>query len=137
MKEIQWDDRLSVGISDIDEQHRKLLELCNKAFQAISKGMTEVKFKEITAELRQFVKLHFTAEEELMEKYKYPRRDEHHAEHVKLTKTVKDFHSSTYRHEQIPPEELKAFLTDWIVNHIIRHDLGYAKYFKEKGVVTS
>jgi hemerythrin len=99
--------------------------------------MTEEIFKEITTELRQFVKLHFTAEEELMEKYKYPRRDEHRAEHAKLTKTVKDFHSSGYRHEQIPPEELKAFLTDWIVTHIIRHDLGYARYFKEKGVVTS
>jgi len=137
MKEIQWDERLSVGISDIDKQHQQLLELCNEAFQAISKGMTETEFKEIIAQLRQFVKLHFTTEEELMEKYKYPRRDEHRAEHVKLTQTVKEFHSSGYRHEHVPPEQLKAFLTDWIVNHIIRHDLSYVKHFKEKGVVTS
>jgi hemerythrin len=137
MKEIQWDDRLSVGISDIDKQHQQLLELCNKAFRAISKGMTEAEFKEIIAELRQFVKLHFTTEEELMEKHKYPRRDEHRAEHAKLTQTVKEFHTSGYRHEHVPPEELKAFLTNWIINHIIRHDLSYVKHFKEKGVVTS
>jgi len=137
MKDIQWDERLSVGIPNIDEQHRRILELCNRGFQAISKDMTEPEFKAIIAELRQYAKIHFATEESLMEKYKYPRRDEHHAEHTKLTLTVKEFHSSGYRHERIAPEQLKAFLMDWIVNHIIRHDLSYAKYFREKGVVIS
>ena len=131
MKDLEWDERLSVGFPDLDEEHRRLLRLCASVVRASSTGASEAQLRHVVTQLRTYVKEHFQREEELLHRYRYPRLNEHITEHMKLTQHVKELYFSGHKHEPIDPGVLKALLRDWVVEHIIRHDLSYAKYFKD------
>ena len=67
---ITWTDNLSVNHTEIDNQHKKLVDLINILFDAMKAGKGTDVLNKIFAELTSYTIYHFTYEEKLMESIK-------------------------------------------------------------------
>jgi hemerythrin len=129
---VAWEDRYSMGISSIDEQHKKLFEMTNSLYDACLRGEETARryFKEVIHDAVKYVQFHFTTEERLMERLKFPGLAEHKEEHTdfvrKVLEEVQNFESG----KNFVPNMFVRFLRDWIVHHIAITDIKYAEYIK-------
>ena len=66
-----WDDKYSIGNSDIDLQHQKLFDLAKKSFIYANKNVSREEIRGIVAEFFEYMKEHFkdSSYEEDYEKY--------------------------------------------------------------------
>ena len=136
---ISWDDKFSVGIEMIDKQHKHLLALTNQLYQACRVGGDErfTTFKDTMSRVVEYVRFHFKAEQELLQRVKYPDYAEHKKEHDKLIMQVIEFTKED--NKRFVPNSFVRFLKDWIVGHIGHSDKMYAIYIsdlKKKGLLS-
>ncbi len=73
---ITWDDKYSVGISSIDEEHKKLIDIINKVIDAKQHTDNSIEITEILNEMNNYVLTHFANEETYMIKYNYPEYED-------------------------------------------------------------
>ncbi len=130
--EITWNDCLSLGIPEIDEQHRHLVKVANLVLAAVHKGKGETCVKKVVEVLRQYTKEHFLAEEEYMRRIGYPGLGEHRQEHRRLTQSVKFIQHSLYIKERVTAEELRDLLRSWLLDHILQMDTAIAAWEREQ-----
>lgn len=129
MHEIEWRDGLSVGVKEIDDQHKELIRIANKLIKAVSLGHEQQILDRIIMELRAYTVSHFNSEEELMEKILYPKRDVHKGEHAKLATEVRDY-QHRLQTEDIAPDAILGFIKSWLLDHILTHDRALARFMK-------
>ena len=84
MKEIVWDKSLSVGVDEVDEDHRRLVDLYNLLSHAVKEGESPDYIDALLEELISCTVWHFRHEERLMLKYEYDAFEDHKAEHRDL-----------------------------------------------------
>jgi len=97
MKDMVWDDILSVGVDEIDEDHRKLVSIFNILNHAVADEESPHYVAAVLAELINCTVWHFSHEERLMLKHRYDRIDEHQAEHQELIKSAQELRSRALR----------------------------------------
>ncbi|MBB5189628.1 hemerythrin [Silvimonas terrae] len=129
---VQWDDSLSVGIQEIDEQHKVLVNLLNELYEAIHRHQGRVASVDILGRLADYTRIHFTVEESLMRILGYPDYEEHKQHHEIL---ISDLHAFQKRVEagDAVTFELLHFLRNWLTHHIQEGDTRYASFFLERG----
>ncbi len=125
---------LETGISEIDQQHRKLVSLVNRLYRAIKSGEGNEVLGEILNELVAYTDYHFKTEEYYFDKFGYPEGALHKEIHRKLTAQVLSFKEKFERGEATLSYDLLNFLKDWLVNHIGKTDKKYAPFLQEKGL---
>src|SRR5690349_10560035 len=81
---IMWGPKLCVGIKDIDDQHKKLVEIVNKLNDAMVAGHGREVIGPTLGELIRYTQRHFADEERLMARHQYEHTVEHKAQHAKL-----------------------------------------------------
>jgi hemerythrin len=134
---VEWTEDLSVGIEEIDEQHRVLVGLVNRLYQGIIHQSSTALLQEVLNELIQYTVVHFAVEESLMRIFDYPHYEEHKRAHQELTKQVIDLQMKFKAGKATISMELLTFLRKWLTNHIMGDDKKYAPYFLERGVKKS
>jgi len=132
MSKIQWNSELSVGVKQIDDQHKELIRIANGLINAISLKREERILGNVTRKLREYTVFHFASEEQLMDDIRYPKRGEHANEHIRLKKNVKDYQRIIYKHEDLTPETVLQFLKEWLLGHILTHDRELAQFIHEQ-----
>ncbi len=132
---IEWTSDLSVGIPQLDDDHKKLIDLLNQIFVASYAGVGDQLVMKVVKELIDYTHYHFQREEDLLVKNHYPACSTHKEEHQKLIAELMSIK------ENIPTDlsdglstELTLFLRHWLIDHIKTHDLKYAEFIKELGV---
>jgi hemerythrin len=130
---VEWDDRYSVGIALIDDQHKELIRLTNELYQGCLTGNTEAEdffFKTVRGVV-EYTKFHFSAEEKLMENVRYPKCAEHKKQHenfvMQMVNDVKSFQEG----KKFVPNNFVRYLKDWILSHIAIMDSLYARYIHD------
>jgi len=131
---MQWSDRLSVGVKEFDDHHKKIVALINDMYDAMMKGEGKEKMGKVLTELVGYVGTHFAAEERTFKTHGYPDVAAHKVEHDKLTKQVIDFGNQFKSGKAVVSNELMTFLKDWLMTHIMGTDKKYTKFLNEKGV---
>ncbi len=134
---LKWRDSFSCDIKEIDDQHKRLFELGSNLYTLASLKDEYDHYDEIVQiieELKSYTEYHFEYEENLMLQYNYSEYETHKLEHkafinslVKLEKEDLDVHQA----QSIM--KLIVFVTDWITAHIMKTDMKYKEFFKEKG----
>lgn len=135
----EWNDSYSVGIKEIDKQHKKLLGIGEElvyVMENTSKGLDQYdKVKQLLKELYDYTVYHFTAEEELMEKYDFLDLPSHQFQHKLFIKKIEEIDLDEFDNDQRDSTfKIMQFLSNWITNHILKIDPQYSKVLKEKGV---
>lgn len=138
MSRMNWSEQLSLGIGSIDRQHQVLIKCINELGEAINK---DENFKvrttlNVIEKLVNYTKVHFMYEElVLFKQIPFPETEEHKIAHGKIFDAVETFKGrlKTEGINDIHPE-LMAFLNRWLTNHILKDDMKYAIYAREKGI---
>lgn len=132
---VQWlDDKYSVQIREIDQQHRTLVGLINEVFEAKTNDLGKKVIAGLLERLADYTKNHFATEEALMEEYGYPELEAHRKEHQFFTTKVGDFYRAFNTNQDYIIGEILDFLKNWLVKHIMEMDKGYGRFLTERGV---
>ncbi len=131
---VAWNDSYSVGIADIDNDHKQLINLINRFQTAVHYNTGSGFEQEALDELVDYTKYHFAKEEELLEKHKYPEFGAHKQEHEKMIAKVVSFIEAHRANGHESLAEIADFLRDWLINHINGTDKKYSKFLHSKGV---
>ncbi len=123
MKDIVWSKVLSVGVEEIDEDHRKLVGIFNILNHAVQDGESPEYLAATLEELINCTVWHFSHEERLMLKYRYPQLAEHQAEHRDLIQSAKELRQELMRADRAVADEQILFLERWLTEHILTTDL--------------
>jgi hemerythrin len=135
MSLINWSNKLSVGVWQLDADHIILIGLINELHHAMSEGHGEELFNTILATLKEYTVTHFSREEALMKAHKYPDFDQHKEYHETLIKHLNLF-AAKYALDKnsVTTSEIEQFLQGWLLNHIKQADFAYKPYMPEQGV---
>lgn len=130
---IEWKDRYSVGIIEIDAQHKKLFQLYNNLIEAMHQGVGIKELGKALDELLEYSVWHFMTEENYMEKYKYPELENHKKIHNEFREKFYKIHKDFHEGKPVITQEVVEYLRDWIKNHVLYTDQKYAPFLKEAG----
>jgi hemerythrin len=122
-----WKDVYSVGNEEIDHQHMQMFELAN----GISENIDSKEIHKIIMILYKHIMNHFSSEEEHMKKIGYPKLDEHRELHNDLINNLNDLSKKLSKVSQ-PVFQLKKFVYDWMIDHIMNHDNQYFEFSRNK-----
>jgi hemerythrin len=131
---VQWQKKYEIGIDLIDEQHRRLFALTNELYGAclISGELARETFIKAAHAAVDYVKEHFSAEEQILEAINYPKLEAHKKQHeVFIKKVLESSHSFNTVSTNVA-YEFARFLRDWILSHIMVDDKEYAIFISKK-----
>jgi len=120
---IKWSQDLSVGVNEIDSQHKELFETVNNLIEAMAKAKGKEEIGKVISFLEKYVVTHFGTEERYMAKFNYPDYASHKEMHSQF---VKDFISLKKELEAgastISIIHIQRRVVDWLINHIGKVD---------------
>jgi len=122
MSQIEWTEDLSVGLPEIDNQHKQLISIYNDLFSAIERNEGEVILGNIFKRLKEYTDSHFKDEEAYMQSIGYPMLGEHASEHILLLVRVQMMWNLSKHDKTIEPDGVAHFLREWIVDHVSTSD---------------
>ena len=134
MAYMNWSGDLSVDISVIDEQHKKLVALINALHEGMRSGQGKETVEKTLSELAEYTQYHFKTEEEYMKKFGYSDFAKHKAEHDAFVAKVSEFQQAYSSGKLGLSIEVMKFLSGWVGGHIKGTDTHYTECFKENGL---
>jgi len=132
MSLITWDqDKFSVGIDEINEQHKKWITLINRLHDSIMTHDSEISQEIAIREMLDYTHFHFKQEEDLLRKVAYPDYEKHKLEHghfiLKLEKLDQDIANGNY----VLRTQIMSILKNWLENHICKVDTLYGSFISD------
>jgi len=135
MPRIEWDESFLVGVELIDEQHKMLIDRTNALTDAIEKTRGLEKILQTLGFMIDYTEFHFSAEEEVMTKYAYPKMEKHQNLHgdfiIRLNQMVEEFEAEGATTPL--SKSICAFLTSWLINHIKEVDTKLGQFLRREG----
>ena len=126
---------LEVGVLEIDAQHMELINRLNSLLSIGHDAVSREETQKTLDMLEEYIVKHFTDEEELQKKNKYPEYETHKKMHQyfidEFQKLKKEF--ATSGHSLKFTMDLNNSLINWIVKHIKSADVELGKFLKSKG----
>jgi hemerythrin len=129
-----WTPELSIGIDEIDAQHKLLVDMINRIYIALVNQSPREEATQIFDELVQYTYVHFAVEECLFRITNYPDYDNHKALHDTLKQQVIETRDRFTRGEIGLDLKLMAFLRSWLEDHILGEDKHYATHLLDSGL---
>ncbi|MBF0212948.1 MAG: bacteriohemerythrin [Magnetococcales bacterium] len=131
----RWSDGLNTGMQEIDDDHKKLMVMINQIHKLLKESAGRDEVSKIITALADYTHFHFAREEKLFEQHRYPDTPAHKEKHVKLLNEVANLAQRFQNGDFAAPMDLLTLAKSWLINHIIRTDMLYVKFFKEKGII--
>jgi hemerythrin len=132
---LSWSDKLSVGVPEMDQQHRRLVDLINQLYDAMQMGKGDHVKSAVLNDLLTYTKVHFAAEERLMQKHAYPHLVSHKRLHDELTGQVLQLKDKLQTGQMVASVTLANFLKDWLQKHITQEDRKYGQFICQTATV--
>ncbi len=131
---IKWNNNYSVGISIIDEEHKKLIGILNRIICAKEHNVNPEELKEVLREMTDYSVTHFTTEEAYMKAFNYPEYQDHKEEHMNFSTKIIVYTYKVIKGDYQFTDELTKYLKQWSINHIQVTDRQYIECFKKNGL---
>jgi hemerythrin len=121
---VEWRDGFKVDIPQVDHEHRHLFHLV--------KSLDIASIEKTIDELLDYVVIHFSNEQDLMERSGYPGFADHLKLHEQFSAQVADFMVDDAGWTEARVQQLRRFLNKWLVGHILTHDLRFGRWHQEQ-----
>jgi len=134
MKRFEFTDDLLTGIEDIDNHHRRLLELGNLVIDPSAIKTDALSFEDAIKFLTEYVIYHFAAEEDLMIESNYPYYEHHRQWHERFKQDIFNYANRAESEGISKNIKLKVSfaIENWLLEHIRITDRTLAKYLQEQ-----
>jgi hemerythrin len=131
---IEWSDSLSVDVTEIDQQHKKLIGMINDLHEAMLQRKGAGVLASLLDGMAAYADDHFKVEERYFDRFGYPDAPDHRKKHADFIAKVDDFKSKFAANEVGMTVEVMSFLSSWLQNHIKGEDKKYSSCFKVNGL---
>ncbi len=131
---IEWTDDLSVGIETIDKQHQRLVEIINELYDAVMQVKGQDAIKKTVNGMIEYTVVHFTTEEDIMQKINYTGYPEHKQEHESFKDKAIDLKNKLENDAFVLSLDILTFLKDWLTHHIKGTDQKYIQTFHDNNI---
>lgn len=130
---INWEDKYSVKINKIDDQHQMFFNIINSLETATKQEEFMEDLPRILNEIVEFCGLHFKTEEEILKLANYENYAEHKSIHEKFEKEIRLECSKVLEKDTNISDVmwLYDYLTNWLIDHILEEDHKYIESLKE------
>ncbi|KOR30237.1 hypothetical protein TI04_06720 [Achromatium sp. WMS2] len=125
----EWNNSLSLGISAIDSQHRRIVDYINE-LETARIANDKIGISQVLIGLIDYTMTHFAFEEELMQLGDYPYLNAHRQSHESFTKRINHYVEQHENGVDIS-RKLLSELKLWLSEHISRDDKHYVPYVKK------
>jgi len=126
---IEWKESFSVGINELDEQHKKLMGIVNELYLTMNSSQRDPSFiKNLISSLSCYAKEHFVLEEKLMNESGFPGLEKHSLEHRYFIKMIQEL-VEDYKKSVVSLRNVHGFLNNWFLKHIIEKDKEFAYHY--------
>ncbi len=132
--EIAWSNFLSVGVAEMDDEHRQFIARVNE----LNRAIVEIEDKATVARAMDLMLTeaarHFKHEEQLLAQWNYPESAAHAARHAELTaqfdRAVKEFAETDISFVWA----LKGLhIKQLLVAHLLNEDMKYRDFLRAQG----
>lgn len=124
---MEWYDTYSIGVPEIDQQHKELVEMVSHLQSTLAHGTVTQELGGAMRFLVDYTKRHFADEEKFMESINYAELTHHRELHKKLINDVVFILMDIKKGKAFDPLAFIDFLTGWLINHIRYEDKKIAK----------
>jgi len=131
---INWRDEFSVGVKEMDDQHKKLIGMVNKLISEQTNLTDQKTIADLLTEMTDYAQVHFRAEEYLMAEYGYEQKVEQELQHQDFIDKTIAFYSASDIGPNILSTALLDYLATWLIGHILKEDMKYKDFFINKGL---
>jgi len=133
MMTVKWSNAYSVGVEEIDIQHRRLFEIVNHYLESAGAGDQSAPEK-LLINIVEFIDTHFKTEEKYFDLFHYPDAENHKKIHREFRTKVMEFVSNYRSRRTVNTVVVMDALKKWIIDHTLIYDKKYARCFHENGL---
>lgn len=131
---IDWSDLLSVGIDEMDDEHKELFKRINALLSSLLGKSKDYDIGKLVGFINEYIDFHFRDEEKMMDSFHYPELEQH----KKLHAIYEDYF------DQIEKElkagnfdaslliEIQEKVVNWLLDHIAKVDKKYGVYISNQ-----
>jgi hemerythrin-like metal-binding protein len=125
-----WDPSLDIGVAPMNDEHREILDVMNKIYDARAQGRDGTTINQLVARLGSVCSRHFADEEAFMQKVGYPGIGPHRQLHAQLLERFTRHAEEIKAANGAAPEAFFDFLRFWLTSHIKGIDAKYGAHAK-------
>ena len=122
MSLIEWKDQYSLGVAEVDHEHRELVELINELYRSLGQEHSEVAVADFLGELYARIAAHFALEEKIMRDSEYDEYEDHKADHERLLDGIRDLMDDYEDGVYVDVERFGKLLDEWFSEHFRTRD---------------
>jgi hemerythrin len=127
-----WKQDYSVYVDEIDNQHKKLIDILNVLYDSFLKKEHQAQIGEILGKLKDYTQYHFRTEEEYLKRVQYPQLSQHMSEHMIFEDKIRGFQHEYSKNPSALTYKLMLFLKDWLRHHILDSDRRYVPFLRKQ-----
>jgi hemerythrin len=134
---MEWSEKLSVGITTIDNQHRELFKRINNLVVAIKQHRCRDEVDNTIKFLEDYARVHFSDEERHMKEARYAGYAEQHEDHGRYLAALAELKEQASL-PRVPGSSYDLSATtnqvvvDWIVDHILKMDMKFGDFLRAR-----
>ena len=119
---LQWKSEYSVGIDAVDHEHRELIDLINRLYDAAVSRRSREAVLVFFGDLFKAISAHFALEERFMRESGYDQLGSHKQDHERLLDEIRDIMDDFEEGEELDDLSLARSLDAWFSRHFESHD---------------
>ncbi len=134
MLSFSWKSTYSVGVKELDRQHRTIMDRLDELHEGMLSGKVNEAAAPLIGDLVSLAGEHFATEERLMESTDFPGLADHRAAHQRLSRRVGEFISRHDAGDRAAYCQFMYYVRDWITKHMEKEDQEYAPWLAGHGI---
>ena len=129
---MQWTPEMSVGVPELDDDHKVLIRIINQLARNVGEKAEEEVVRSSLFGLMRYAQFHFAREEKVMAASDYTEIGDHKGEHGGFVEKIRAITEALDEAEDGVPEEINEtlleFLKEWLNHHILIVDMSYRPF---------
>jgi hemerythrin len=117
MRSLKWNISHAVFITEIDDEHKEILQAISNVQKVLTSGAPSVEISKVTQRLITCIAEHFAHEERLMRAARYGSLRWHKQAHDSTRRRVRQFVPRIEQGDSKAGHELVEYLASWLKNH--------------------
>lgn len=129
-----WSERMSVGNSTLDDDHKAFFDIARMLSEASGAEDSDIIIDSALSILEEYVGGHFLREERALRAVNYPRLADHVLKHESFRTRVRAIADLYHQGTKSAADGLPEIVADWLRAHILSEDLQYKNWINDSAV---